>query len=74
VTIRITSTAGANAVISGIFFGSSAPVQAAPAITSANTATFTIAAPGTFTVTATGIPTPTLSESGDLPNGSRSTV
>jgi hypothetical protein len=56
-------------VISGIFFGSSSPVQAAPAITSANSATFTIGSPGTFTVIATGIPTPTLSESGALPNG-----
>ena len=44
-------------------------VGEAPAITSANTATFTSWQYGTFTVTATGYPTPTLSYSGDLPGG-----
>lgn len=41
----------------------------APAITSGNSATFTVGQGGSFTVTATGSPTPTLSESGALPNG-----
>ena len=41
----------------------------APAITSANSATFTAGTAGTFTVTATGYPTPTLSEAGALPSG-----
>ena len=42
---------------------------AAPAITSANSTTFTVGTAGSFTVTATGSPTPTLSESGTLPSG-----
>jgi len=46
-----------------------APPAAAPAITSANSATFQVGVAGTFTVTATGAPAPTLSESGALPNG-----
>jgi hypothetical protein len=41
----------------------------APAITSADSTTFTYNSAGTFTVTATGAPTPTLSESGPLPGG-----
>jgi hypothetical protein len=44
-------------------------VNQAPAITSANSTTFTHGQAGTFTVTATGFPTPTLSESGGLPKG-----
>jgi type II secretory pathway pseudopilin PulG len=44
-------------------------VNQAPAITSANSTTFTNGLAGTFTVTATGFPTPTLSESGSLPKG-----
>lgn len=41
----------------------------APAITSANSATFTAGTAGSFTVTTTGTPTPALSESGALPSG-----
>jgi hypothetical protein len=41
----------------------------APAITSANSTTFTVGTAGTFTVTTTGTPTPSLSESGTLPTG-----
>ena len=67
VIVRVTRTAGANAVISGIFFGSASSV--APTITSANNAAFITGSAGTFTVTATGSPTPTLSESGSLPAG-----
>ena len=44
-------------------------VGAAPAITSASSATFTEGVGGVFGVTATGAPPPTLSESGRLPAG-----
>jgi hypothetical protein len=44
-------------------------VGQAPAITSANSTTFTVSSAGTFTVTATGFPAPTFSESGALPSG-----
>ena len=44
-------------------------VNKAPAITSANTATFVVGTPGMFSLTATGFPTPSLSESGPLPSG-----
>ena len=40
-----------------------------PAITSTNSATFTIGVAGSFTVTTTGTPTPHIMESGALPNG-----
>jgi Big-like domain-containing protein/List-Bact-rpt repeat protein len=43
--------------------------SSAPAITSANSTSFTFNTPNTFTVTATGNPTPTFSENGALPNG-----
>jgi hypothetical protein len=55
--------------------GSSAPqaftltVNQAPAITSANTTSFTVGSAGSFTVTATGTPTPSLAVSGSLPAG-----
>src|SRR5204863_8172703 len=44
-------------------------VNQTPAITSANSTTFTAGIAGNFTVTATGFPAPTLSETGALPNG-----
>ncbi|MHB8773133.1 MAG: choice-of-anchor U domain-containing protein, partial [Syntrophales bacterium] len=44
-------------------------VTDAPAITSANSATFTVGSAGTFTVTATGSPTPALAKTGVLPGG-----
>ena len=45
-------------------------VNQAPAITSANAATFMVGTPGTFTVTANGYPASTFTRSGDaLPNG-----
>jgi len=44
-------------------------VNSAPAITSANSTTFTATSAGTFTVTATGSPTPTLTKTGALPGG-----
>ncbi len=67
VKINVTWTAGANAVISGVFFGSANSI--APQITSLNSTTLTVGTAGTFNVTATGSPTPTLSESGALPSG-----
>jgi hypothetical protein len=44
-------------------------VGTAPAITSANSTSFTLGMFGTFTVTTTGSPTPSLGESGALPGG-----
>ncbi len=44
-------------------------VNTAPAVTSANSTTFTQGTAGTFTVTASGSPTPAITESGALPNG-----
>jgi hypothetical protein len=44
-------------------------VDQAPAITSANSSTFTVGSAGTFTVTSTGFPNASLSESGALPGG-----
>ena len=69
VKINVTMTAGANAVISGVFLGSGNQVPAAPLITGQNSTTFTVGAAATFTVTASGFPTPTLGETGTLPSG-----
>src|SRR5581483_10969839 len=44
-------------------------VNQAPAITSANSTTFTAGTAGSFTVTATGFPAPTLGQTGTLPAG-----
>jgi large repetitive protein len=44
-------------------------VSGSPAITSANTTTFTVGSAGTFTVTAVGTPTPALTVAGTLPSG-----
>jgi hypothetical protein len=44
-------------------------VDQAPAITSANNTTFTVSTPGSFSVTGSGFPSPTFSESGNLPSG-----
>jgi Bacterial Ig-like domain (group 3)/Putative Ig domain len=44
-------------------------VDAAPVITSQDSTTFSQNAEGRFSVTATGTPTPTITESGALPNG-----
>jgi hypothetical protein len=67
VTINVTRTGGANAVISGAFFG--APLQTAPTFTSAGSTMFAVGLPGAFSVTAAGNPAPALSESGALPSG-----
>jgi hypothetical protein len=45
------------------------PPPVPPTISSANSTTFAVGAPGTFTVTATGRPRPTLSVTGALPSG-----
>jgi hypothetical protein len=42
---------------------------AAPAITSANSTSFTAGSAGTFTVTTTGVPTPAITKTGALPTG-----
>src|SRR5215831_9110404 len=44
-------------------------VNQAAAITSASTTTFNVGAAGSFSVTTTGVPKPTLTETGALPNG-----
>ena len=44
-------------------------VGQAPAITSANLATFTVGSTGTFTVTTSGSPAPASTETGALPSG-----
>ena len=46
-----------------------ATVSRAPAITSANAASFTAGTAGAFTVTATGSPTPKIGSTGTLPSG-----
>src|SRR5260370_1297759 len=43
-------------------------VNQAPAITSVNATTFQVGVAGTFTVTTTGFPTPSIAESGTLPD------
>src|SRR5207245_1657371 len=44
-------------------------INQAPAITSANSATFTVGTAGSFTATATGFPAASFSETGPLPSG-----
>ncbi len=58
-----------NSVGSGTTTAATLTVQTPPAISSGNSATFTIGQGDSFTVTATGSPTPTLTESGALPSG-----
>ena len=67
-TYAITFTA-ANGVGSNAVQNFNLTVNQAPAITSANNATFKVGTAGSFTVTTTGFPAPTLSESGALPSG-----
>jgi hypothetical protein len=71
------ATAGAvNVTVTNVAGGSTSnaltftinPASTAPAITSSNTATFTVGTPGNFTVTTTGSPTPSLTETGALPS------
>jgi hypothetical protein len=58
-----------NAVVPDATQSFTLAVGQAAAITSANAATFIAGNAGSFTVTASGIPTPSLGESGALPNG-----
>src|SRR5205823_1391195 len=67
ITFTAANSVGGNAAQS--FTLTVNPASAAPAITSANTTTFTVGTTGSFTVTATGNPAPTLSETGALPTG-----
>ena len=55
-----------SSIASGDLTVSEAP---APAMTSADSTTFTTGTAGTFTVTTTGVPTSALSETGTLPSG-----
>jgi len=65
ITIKATNGVGTDATQSFTL-----TVNQAPAITSANKATFTTGAAGSFTVVATGFPAPTFSlSSGTLPSG-----
>ncbi len=67
--ITFTATNGVGSPASQSFTLTVTSSGTAPAITSANHATFTQGTAGSFTVTATGVPTPTLAESGALPAG-----
>jgi hypothetical protein len=67
VTVNVTWTAGANATISGVFFG--VPSQTAPLFTSGTSTMFVVGSTGSFTVTASGSPAPGFSETGALPSG-----
>jgi large repetitive protein len=64
ITITASNGVGSNATQSFTL-----TVDQAPLITSANSATFTVAALGTFAVTTSGFPAPSLTESGTLPSG-----
>ncbi len=66
-TYAITITAGSSAGSTTQSF--TLTIDQTPAITSANSTTFTIGTAGSFTVTATGSPAPTITESGALPSG-----
>jgi CSLREA domain-containing protein len=65
-SITITANNGINPNATQTF---TLTVNQSPAITSANSTTFTAGTTGTFTVTGTGYPAPTFSENGTLPSG-----
>ncbi|HEX8679984.1 MAG TPA: putative Ig domain-containing protein, partial [Chthoniobacterales bacterium] len=67
-TYSITFTA-ANSVGSNAVQSFTLTVNEAPAITSANNATFTVGTPASLQVTATGYPSPTFAINGTLPAG-----
>ena len=67
-TYALTITA-ANGVLPDATQSFTLTVDQAPAITSADSTTFTTGAAGTFTVTTTGFPTSALTETGALPTG-----
>ena len=68
VDITVTTPAGTSATAAADQY-TYTTATAAPAITSANTATFTAGTAGTFTVTTTGFPTASIKETGALPAG-----
>jgi hypothetical protein len=65
-TLTLTAANGVNPAATQSF---TLTVDEAPAITSPNTATFTVGASGTFTVTASGFPASTFAETEPLPPG-----
>ena len=67
-TYNITITAS-NGVLPNATQNLTLTVDQAPAITGANSTTFTVGTAGLFSVTATGFPAPTFSETGALPSG-----
>ena len=67
--ITITANNGVGSPANQSFTLSVNNTSQAPTITSPSSATFIVGTPGTFTVTTTGVPTPSLSETGALPNG-----
>ncbi|MBJ7609341.1 MAG: Ig-like domain repeat protein [Candidatus Dormibacteraeota bacterium] len=68
--VAASSTSPTFAQLNGTPFAVATGIQTtAPAITSANHATFTAGVAGSFTVTTTGTPTPVLSVTGTLPAG-----
>ena len=68
-TLTITASNGVGSAASQSFTLTVNTAQVAPGITSASGTTFTAGTAGSFTVTATGSPTPTLTETGELPSG-----
>jgi large repetitive protein len=66
---EVTATYSGDSNYAGSSGTTSETIDEAPAITSEASSTFTEGTEGSFTVRATGAPTPTLTESGVLPNG-----
>jgi Abnormal spindle-like microcephaly-assoc'd, ASPM-SPD-2-Hydin/Putative Ig domain len=62
--VKVTNPAPGGGTSNSVNFTVNQP----PAITSANTTTFTVGTAGNFTVTASGFPAPTFSETGTLPS------
>jgi Putative Ig domain len=67
--ITITAANGVSPAATQSFTLTVNAAPTAPAITSANAATFTVGTAGSFSVTTTGSPTAALTESGALPSG-----
>jgi hypothetical protein len=66
---EVTATYSGDANYAGSSGTTTENVDEAPAITSAESAAFTVGSEGSFTVTATGTPAPAVIESGALPEG-----
>ena len=65
-TVTVTDSASSKHTVTD---GLVLKVNQPPAVTSGNSATFTVGTAGSFTVTASGYPAPTFSETGALPGG-----